>query len=137
MNALFLKLFVAFASTWSAVLFVYCLRMATKLLKLTAEDRHQVKEEGVHLRLASLASEEAMEDLHSHLRAVEKENARLKNKVQCGQGRGGAEQEECQDSSCNTLAIHTYIQCCCSRESDCARVTDCFSSTSYIGSVSI
>lgn len=97
-------------------MFVYCLRMATKLLKLTAEDRHQVKEEGVHLRLASLASEEAMEDLHSHLRAVEKENARLKNKVQCGQGGGGAEQEECQDSSCNTLAMHTYIQYCCSRE---------------------
>ena len=55
--------------------------MATKLLKLSSEDKRQVKEEGVHTRLASLESEEAMEDLHSHLRAVERENARMKNKV--------------------------------------------------------
>ena len=60
----------------------HCLRMATKLLKLSTEDKRQVKEEGVHSRLASLANEEAVEDLHSHLRTVEKENARLRNKVQ-------------------------------------------------------
>lgn len=71
-----------FTSARSAVLFVHCHRMATKLLKLGTEDKRQVKEEGVHSRLASLANEEAMEDLHSHLRTVEKENARLKNKVQ-------------------------------------------------------
>ena len=59
-----------------------CLRMATKLLKLSTEDKRQVKEEGVHSRLASLANEEAVEDLYSHLRTVEKENARLRNKVQ-------------------------------------------------------
>ena len=71
-----------FTSARSAVLFAHCLRMATKLLKLSTEDKRQVQEEGVHSRLASLANEEAMEDLHSHLRTVEKENARLKNKVQ-------------------------------------------------------
>ena len=58
--------------------------MATKLLKLSSEDKRLVKEDGGHRRLASLESEEALEDLHSHLRAVEKENTRMKNKVGCG-----------------------------------------------------
>ena len=67
------------------MLFVPCFRMATKLLKLSSEDKRQMKEEGgAHTRLASLESEEALEDLHSHLRAVEKENTRMKNKVGCG-----------------------------------------------------